>query len=81
MFYFNKLSPNSFALLAAFLGILLTYSLNTDEQNAMGNFFNSLGQTLATSATQAENIQSRCEMMKQMEDLREQLETLKKKLK
>ncbi len=84
MFNFNRLSPERFALLAAFLGVLLTTILDRDEQNAIGNFLASVGQTIMTSAAQADNIdakQEEADLKKQVDDMSQQLESLKKKLK
>lgn len=84
MYYFNRLSPGRFALLAGFLGVLLTTILDRDEQNAIGNFLSSVGQTMMTSAAQADNIDAKAEqadLKKQVDDMSLQLEGLKNKLK
>lgn len=83
MFHFNRLPPEVFALSAAFLGIVLNMSLTLEEQNAMGNFIMSIGQTMSTAASQAENqkaLSERNDMMKQVDDMSTQLESLKKQL-
>ncbi|WP_149677434.1 hypothetical protein [Thermoclostridium caenicola] len=49
MYAFNKLPPNQFALLAAFLGVLLNFALNSEEKAALGNFIISIGQTMLTA--------------------------------
>jgi len=49
---FFSMTGNEFALLSASLGVLLTKNLTADEQNSLGNFFLSVGQSLLTSAAQ-----------------------------
>lgn len=55
MYAFNKLPPNQFALLAAFLGVLLNFALNSEEKAALGNFIISIGQTMLTAQAQEQN--------------------------
>lgn len=55
---FFSMSPEQFTALATLLGFLLAEELNLDEQNSLGNFFMSIGQTLATYAAQASLLQS-----------------------
>lgn len=81
MFFLNRLSPQQVAILGAFLGVLLTHGLNNDEQNVLGNFIATIGQTINTSAAQKENLQAKIEVKQEIENLCEQVECLKKKLK
>jgi len=55
MYAFNRLPPNQFALLAAFLGVLLNFALTTEEKAALGNFIISIGQTMLTAQAQEQN--------------------------
>ena len=43
-----------FSLLASLIGISLTEGLSIDEQNAIGNFLLSAGQSVLTAAAQAQ---------------------------
>lgn len=54
--YLKKLSPIEVASLGSLIGILLIPSLNQNEQNALGNFLELIGQVLLSSASQAELI-------------------------
>lgn len=81
---FNFIPPDQFALLAALLGVLLARDLDSNEQNAIGNFFLSLGQTTLTNAAQTENQKSHNinndGIWKQIDGLTDQLNDLKKQL-
>jgi hypothetical protein len=81
---FDLIPPEQFSLLAALLGLLLAEDLDVSEQNAMGNFFLTLGQTTLTNAAQSENQKNHNinnkELWKQIDNLTDQLEDLKKQL-
>lgn len=55
---FDTMPSNRFALLAAVLGVLLRFALNSEEKAAMGNFLVSIGQTMLTAQAQEQNLQS-----------------------
>ncbi|MDP4092140.1 MAG: hypothetical protein Q8920_02160 [Bacillota bacterium] len=81
---FNCIPPSNFALIAAFLGVILTEGLDLNEQNAIGNFILSVGQTILTKASQAEgqkehNINN-TEVGRTLDDLGRQIEKLKRQL-
>lgn len=81
---FDRIPPKQFALIAAFLGILLTCDLDTEEQNAIGNFFLSLGQTILTAAAQAVNITAhptKTSLCHQIDQMSDELAALKKQIK
>lgn len=83
MFYFDKIPPESFTLIAAFLGVLIDTVTTTDERNAMGNFLVSVGQTMLTSAAQAINqeaISKQKDMLSRMNEMCAQLESMKREL-
>jgi len=52
------LSPKQFSLFASVLGISLSNGLTTDQQNTVGNFFQSVGQSMLTLAGQADYLES-----------------------
>lgn len=88
MFNFDKIPPREFTLLATLLGILLTFSLDVNEQNSLGNFIVSIGQSLLTNAAQTtaqENLsmdqQQYSDICQKVDQLNAQLADLKKKLK
>ena len=81
-----SLPPKQFATLATVFGFLLLDDLNVDQQNALGNFFLSIGQTMFTSAAQEQALQS-CnskndnnQVHEDIEDLKKQITLLKKEL-
>lgn len=51
------LNPYELSTLAFILGILLCEGLTADEQNALGNFYELLGQTILTVGAQAQNLE------------------------
>lgn len=72
MYAFDRLPPNAFALLAAFLGVLLNFALTSEEKAALGNFIVSIGQTMLTAQAQEQNQAS----IREMEDLKKQVKEL-----
>ena len=53
-----SLPPKQFTIIAFLLGILLVDDLNATEQNALGGFFELVGQVLITNAAQSQLIQN-----------------------
>lgn len=83
MFNFDKISPNQFTLIASILGVLLNHDLDVNEQNSLGNFLVSVGQTMLTAAAQALNQEahpSKSSICKQIDKMSEELDSLKKQL-
>lgn len=83
MYSFNRVPPNRFALLAAFLGTLLNFALNSEEKAALGNFIVSIGQTMLTAQAQEENqksIREREDLRKEVRELNSRIEDINKKL-
>ena len=81
-----SLPSKQFAVLATVSGLLLQDNLSIDQQNALGNFFLSVGQTMLTAAAQEQALQS-CnsqddtdQVHEDIEDLKKQIAFLKKKL-
>jgi hypothetical protein len=78
------LPPAQLTLLATVLGFLFMDGLDLAQQNVLGNFFMSIGQTIATAASQGELIQDNTDpttqMQKQIQALRKQVESLERKI-
>ena len=72
-----SLPPVQFSLLASLIGILLIYYLDINQQNSLGNFFVSLGQSLLTAASQGELLQ---EGTQSNDHIRQQIQIIKKQL-
>lgn len=75
MSFFN-IPPGQFALLANLIGIAFAKNLNSDQQNSLGNFFMSIGQSLATFNAQQSLQQSQTDnqqMYDQIQLMKEQL--------
>ena len=81
--YLLSLSGNELSLLAIGLGFLLSSNIDTNKQNSLGNFLELMGQTLLTISAQNMVLQSspsRIELQQQINDLRNQIQELKKLL-
>lgn len=74
-----SLPPKQFALLATTFGLLLQDDLSIDQQNPLGNFFLSVGQTMLTAAAQEQVIQS-CNAQNENDQVHEDIEDLKKQI-
>jgi len=82
---FDSMQPDKFALLSALLGLLLTFNLDANEQNSIGNFIVSVGQTILTKAAQIENREKHASdddtISKKIDSMSAELCELKKQLK
>ena len=81
--YLLSLSGNELSLLAIGLGFLLSSNIDNNKQNSLGNFLELMGQTLLTISAQNMVLQSspsRIELQQQINDLRNQIQELKKLL-
>lgn len=58
MSFLSNINANEFTTTAFIVGILLCENLNANEQNAIGNWFELLGQVLETNSAQEQVIQS-----------------------
>ncbi len=76
MSFFNA-NPGPFSLLASLIGIAFANKLNSNQQNSLGNFFESLGQSLLTYAAQQQLLQSK----EDKQQLYEQIQLMKQQLK
>lgn len=59
MDYLSKISPNSYITIGFLIAFYLSNTLDVAEQNTLGNWFQLVGQTLETSASQTSLINSR----------------------
>jgi len=84
MSFLASLSPQQAAILATLIGIILADNLDPDEQNALGNFLQAIGQTIIVSAGQVTLIEAaekdKEEIKCQLKALKEQIEILENKL-
>ncbi len=51
-----QIQPNQLALLSTILGIIISNNLNSNQQNAFGNFLEAIGQIILTINAQSQNI-------------------------
>ncbi|MDE6656730.1 MAG: hypothetical protein K2J85_07050 [Anaeroplasmataceae bacterium] len=72
-----SLNPFEFATLAYILAILISEGLNTNEQSAIGNFYNLIGQGIQTIGAQAQNLDSSTSQAPNVDDA---IESLKGKI-
>ncbi|WP_432661919.1 hypothetical protein R9X47_15245 [Wukongibacter baidiensis] len=79
MSIFN-IPPDEFALIAALLGVGIANKLDANEQNSIGNFLESVGQTILTISAQEQLQQSLIEKEKQNEQLKLQIEIMEKQM-
>ena len=56
-----NIDPQTYSLIAVFIGSVLVGDLNANEQNSLGNWFMLLGQYLETNAAHQQLIESRIE--------------------
>jgi hypothetical protein len=74
---FFSIPPKLFTILATLIGILLIDNLDTSQQNSLGNFIVSVGQTMLTAAAQDQNLQS---SDSQDNHIRQQIQLLKQQI-
>ncbi|OZV10888.1 hypothetical protein CIW83_17570 [Tissierella sp. P1] len=74
---FFSLPPKQFAILASLIGVLLIDGLDANQQNSLGNFIVSIGQSILTAAAQEQVIESNDE---KSQHLRKQIDLLKKQI-
>ena len=79
--YLLSLESNELTLLAIGLGYLFSYNIDTNKQNSLGNFFELIGQTLLTISAQnmvLETYPTRIQLQEQINELRLEIERLKR---
>ncbi len=57
--FLNSLTPNELGVLASLLGLTLSQGLDYNEQNALGNFLEAIGQIIQCIGTQGQNLESK----------------------
>lgn len=77
---FSNIPPDKFALIAALLGVGIAKKLDANEQNSIGNFLESVGQSILTVNAQEQLQQALRDKKKQNEQLKMQLEILEKQM-
>ena len=55
---FFNLPPEQFTIIASLFGVLLSEGLSMDQQNSLGNFLSTVGQTMMTVAAQQELLEN-----------------------
>lgn len=75
-----SLSPQQFSLLASAIGVAMTHGLNLNEQNSIGNFIVSVGQSILTAAAAGAGQSKVKEDGQQNQRIQKQLQTLKSQL-
>ena len=78
---FFSLSPNQLAILAAVVAIVLTENLNLNEQNSLGNFLQTVGQSMLTVNAQQQLLEDKVAALKELEGLKSQLCRLEQEIK
>lgn len=81
---FFNIPPGPFAILANLIGIAFAKNLNSDQQNSLGNFFMSIGQSMATFNAQQSLQQSQADnqrMYDQIQLMKEQLKFFEERIK
>jgi hypothetical protein len=59
--FFNKIDPPTFSFTAVLIGAILVGDLDVNEQNAIGNWFELVGQYILTNAAQQQVLESQIE--------------------
>lgn len=57
--FLNNLSPNELGILASLLGLSLAQGLDYNEQNALGNFLEAIGEIVQCIGAQGQNLESK----------------------
>ena len=57
--FLNNLSPYELGVLASLLGLTLAQGLDYNEQNALGNFLEAIGQIIQCIGTQGQNVEDK----------------------
>lgn len=79
MSIFN-IPPDEFALVAALLGVGIANKLDANEQNSIGNFLESVGQTILTISAQEQLQKALIDEQKHNEQLKIQIEIMEKQM-
>jgi dTDP-glucose pyrophosphorylase len=77
---FYNFSPEEILALATAIALTLAKDRKTEEVEALGSFFEQIGQSLDTLAAQRELLEKREEKLEEIEELKKKIKELKKKL-
>lgn len=81
MTFLDTIPPEQFTILATLIGVILSQDLTAEEQNSVGNFIVSIGQSMLTLVAQAANQKSLQAQQDQNEYLKQQLHSLTEQIK
>ncbi|MDD3224977.1 MAG: hypothetical protein PHX70_09825 [Clostridium sp.] len=76
----DNFSPNELALIASVVAIIISDGKSADDLNVLGIIISSIGSNISLIAAQRQFIQSKEDKIKQIQDLQNQIKTLKKDL-
>ncbi len=79
MGFFN-IPPDLLGIIAAVLGVGIANKLDLNEQNSIGNFLQSIGQTILVVNAQDQLQQEQQQQQEQQEQLKLQMELLQKQM-
>ncbi|MDR7856841.1 hypothetical protein [Tissierella sp.] len=74
----SNIDPDTLVLFGSLISVLISQNLSNDEINVLGNIFAQIGASLLTKAAQQQSLQSKEELKKQVADMEQQLENLKR---
>ena len=57
--FLGGLSPNEIGILSSLIGLTLAQGLDYNEQNALGNFLEAIGQIIQCIGTQGQNVEDK----------------------
>ena len=57
--FLDGLSPNEIGILSSLIGLTLAQGLDYNEQNALGNFLEAIGQIIQCIGTQGQNVEDK----------------------
>lgn len=76
----DNFSPNELALIASVVAIIISDGKDADDLNVLGIIISNVGANISLIAAQKQFIQSKEDKIKQIQDLQDQIKTLKKDL-
>ena len=76
----DSMSPDELTLITTIIAISIAKGQTASDLNVLGNFLTSLAAQILAIASQEENLNTKEEKRKQIVDLQNQIDTLKKDL-
>lgn len=76
----DKFSPDDLTLLSAVIAIIISDGKSSDDLNVLGIIVSGIGTNISLIAAQKQFLQSKEDKIKQIQDLENQIKTLKKDL-